>query len=262
MPELRAHGTTLHYESAGSGPALLLTHGFGDSGLLWLAQVEALAPRFQVITHDLRGHARSGSPLELGTYTQDQVVEDVRAILDHLGVQRAVLGGHSLGGYTSLRFYQRYPERVRALILSGTGPGFRKLAGARGWTETNETEAAQFEAQGLETVLDARRARIGRHGGAAPIHHVVRGLAFVRRGVMRMPPLVEPGEIACPALVLVGEQDAPFRNAAEYMVAKLPNASGPVVLDGATHWANFDRPTEWNAAVVAFLDALPPEGAA
>ena len=257
MPSLHANGIDLYYESQGTGPAVVLTHGFADSGALWHAQVEALRDRYQVVTMDMRGHARSQAPADLGLYTQDQVVEDLRAVMDDAGVTRAVVGGHSLGGYTSMRFYQRYPERVRGLILSGTGPGYRKLKGAAGWTAINEKSAAKLEARGIDLVFDDREAGLGRHGGEAPIHHTIRGLVNVRRGVMRMPPLVECSEIAVPTIVLVGERDEPFRGASEYMAAKIPNATGPVIVAGASHWANYDDPASWNAAVEAFLAALP-----
>ena len=93
--------------------------------------------------------------------------------------------------------------------------------------------------------------------GDAPIQHTVRGLVNVRRGVMRMPPLVDCTEIAVRAIVLVGEQDEPFRGSSEYMAVKIPEASGPIVVAGASHWANYDDPATWNAAVAEFLDGLP-----
>ena len=262
MPFLDAFGTTLYYEDTsatdGHQPVIVLVHGFGDSAMLWTEQVQHFRDRYRIVTVDMRGHARSGAPEELGLYTQDQVVEDLRAVMDHLEIGRAILGGHSLGGYTVMRFYQRYPDRVDALILSGTGPGYRRIDGARQWTEMNETAAAEFETRGLDTVVDARDGRIGRHGGSEPVHHTIRGLAYVRRGVMRMPPLVDPSEIAAPLIVLVGENDKDFRNASEYMVAKAPQAIGPIVIGGASHWANFDDPQTWNAAVDTFLEELTP----
>lgn len=257
MPTLHANGIDLYYESHGQGPAMVLVHGFGDSGALWQAQVDAFADRYQVVTMDMRGHGRSESPVDPGLYTQDQVVEDLRAVMDAAGVERGVIGGHSLGGYTALRFYQRYPERVRGLILSGTGPGYRKMRGARGWTEMNESAAKKLAADGMDTSFDARESGTGRHGGDVPIQHIVRGLVNVRRGVMRMPPLVECTEIKARAIVLVGEQDEAFRGSSEYMVAKIPDVSGPIVVPGASHWANYDDPATWNAAVAEFLDGLP-----
>ena len=95
MPTLHANGIDLYYESHGSGPAIVLTHGFSDSGALWHAQVEAFQDRYQVVTMDMRGHARSESPSDPGLYTQDQVVEDLRAVMDAAGVERGVVGGHS-----------------------------------------------------------------------------------------------------------------------------------------------------------------------
>ena len=257
MPTLQANGIDLYYESHGAGPAIVLTHGFSDSAALWHAQVAAFQDCYQVVTMDMRGHARSAAPADLGLYTQDQVVEDLRAVMDAAGVQRAIVGGHSLGGYTSMRFYQRYPDRVRALILSGTGPGYRKLNGAAGWTAINEKSASKLEARGIDTCFDDREARMGRHGGEATIRHTIQGLVNVRRGVMRMPPLVECSEIAVPTIVLVGEHDEPFRGASEYLAAKIPNATEPVVVTGASHWANYDDPATWNAAVEAFLAEVP-----
>ncbi|MXY80014.1 MAG: alpha/beta fold hydrolase, partial [Chloroflexi bacterium] len=86
MPTLHANGIDLYYESQGAGPAVVLVHGFGDSAELWRAQVEAFRDRYQVVTLDMRGHARSAAPADLGLYTQDGVVEDVRAVMDAAGV--------------------------------------------------------------------------------------------------------------------------------------------------------------------------------
>lgn len=257
MPVLNKFGTTLYYDVAGTSSKpddnIVLIHGFGDSGLLWQSQVEYFKGRYRVVTMDIRGHARSGVPEELGLYTQDQVVEDVRAIMDHLGIERTIMGGHSLGGYTTMRFYQRYPDRIQAMILSGTGPGYRRIEGAKQWTEINEKVAAGYESRGLDKVVDAREEKIGKHGGSKPVHHKLLGLAYVRRGVMRMPPLVDPSEMNVPLIVLVGENDKAFLNSSSYMVAKAPMATGPVVIKGATHWANFDDPDSWNIAVDSFL---------
>ena len=74
---------------------------------------------------------------------------------------------------------------------------------------------------------------------------------------MRMPPLVECTEIEAPTIVLVGENDEPFRGSSEYMAAKIPNATGPVVVAGASHWANYDDASTWNTAVEEFLQGLP-----
>ena len=72
-----------------------------------------------------------------------------------------------------------------------------------------------------------------------------------------MPPLIELGEVTVPAIVLVGDGDTPFLNSSEYMVAKMPDAAGPVVIADASHWCNYDQPEAWNSAVEDFLAALP-----
>ena len=155
MPTVELNGTTLYYETHGEGSDIVLIHGFGDSAALWQSQFEGLKNYFRLTAIDIRGHTRSGAPTELGLYTQDQVVEDLRAVMDVVGITKATIGGHSLGGYTSMRFYQRYPDRVRALILSGTGPGYRKMEGAKGWTLENEIVAKKFEARGIATIIES-----------------------------------------------------------------------------------------------------------
>jgi pimeloyl-ACP methyl ester carboxylesterase len=130
------------------------------------------------------------------------------------------------------------------------------MDGAKGWTVENERVAKRFVDQGLDSILDARAERIGRHGGNVPIYHLAGGLAYVRLGIMRMPPLVECTQITVPTLVLVGENDVSFRNSSEYMAAKIPKSEAPVVIPEASHWCNFDNPEAWNTAVMQFLTNL------
>src|SRR5437868_13323645 len=125
MPYIDRDGVKIHYETAGSGPALLLSHGYSASTRMWEGQVAAFSPNYQVITWDMRGHADTDSPDDASLYTEDASVDDMKAILDVCGVQTAIVSGLSLGGYMSLAYYRKYPETVRALMLFDTGPGYR-----------------------------------------------------------------------------------------------------------------------------------------
>src|SRR5262245_48282647 len=101
MPHLERDGVRLYYEDRGSGPAVLLTHGYTATLRMWDPQIAGLADRFRIICWDMRGHGESDSPSDPAAYSHEATTEDMAAILDACGVHRAVVGGLSLGGYMS-----------------------------------------------------------------------------------------------------------------------------------------------------------------
>src|SRR5690349_12011208 len=122
MPVADVNGQRLHYEdSGGAGTPLVLSHGFLMDADMFEPQVQALAGRHRVITWDQRGHGRTESDGRPFDYWDS--ADDLAGLLDHLGVRRAVLGGMSQGGFVSLRFALRYPERTAGLVLIDTPSG-------------------------------------------------------------------------------------------------------------------------------------------
>ncbi|MEJ5221047.1 MAG: alpha/beta fold hydrolase [Tepidiforma sp.] len=252
MPFIDRDGVRIFYEAHGEGPPVLLSHGYSATSRMWQGQVEALAPRYRVITWDMRGHGQSDSPDDPASYSEAHTVADMAAILDALGIERAVIGGLSLGGYMSLAFHLAHPGRTRALMLFDTGPGYRNPAGREAWNRTAEARAVAFETRGLEALGPGAEVRIAQHRSA-------KGLALAARGMLAQfdARVIESLEgIRVPTLVLVGERDEPFLGATDYMAAKIPGAQ-KVVVPGAGHAANIDNPAAFNAAVEAFLAALP-----
>jgi pimeloyl-ACP methyl ester carboxylesterase len=252
MPTIDRDGIEIHYEAAGSGPAILLSHGYGATCRMWDGQVAALADRFQIISWDMRGHGQSGDPAEAERYSQALTVGDMAALLDALGVKRAIVGGLSLGGVMSLAFHIAHPERVRTLMLFDTGPGFRNPDARAAWNERALARARDLEARGLAALGGGAEARLGRHRSA-------RGLAGAARGMLAQfdSSLIESlPHIAVPTLVLVGSEDKNFLVAADYMAAKIPGAQ-KAVIPGAGHAANLDQPAAFNSAVEMFLRSLP-----
>jgi pimeloyl-ACP methyl ester carboxylesterase len=252
MNWLDRDGVRLHYE-VHDGPdgatPLLLTHGFGASAAMWSANAGTLAGRRRVVAWDLRGHARSDAPADQALYTHELALGDMAAVLDAAGVERAVLCGMSLGGYLSLLFRLRHPERVRALVLVDTGPGYRRDSERDAWNEYCERTAADLEERGVEALRG--RPEAGEHPDA-------RGVARAARGIMaqRDASVIESLEaIHVPALVVVGSEDEQFLRAADYMAARIPGAR-KVVIDGAGHAANVDAPEVFNAVVNEFLEGL------
>ena len=120
MPKIEANGISFHYWQSGKGPDVILTHGLGGNLAGWhLTLVPELQGSYRVTTYDLRGHGRSDAP-ETG-YTNRNMAEDLRGLMDALGIDRAHLVGHSWGGDISLQFALLYPDRVRSMVLVEVG---------------------------------------------------------------------------------------------------------------------------------------------
>lgn len=256
MPYLDRAGVRLYYEDHGEGLPVLLSHGYGASSAMWAGQIAALADRCRVIIWDMRGHGRSDSPEDPALYSQAAAVADMAAILDACGIAQAVLGGHSLGGYLSLDFYRIWSERVQALMLFGTGPGYRSDEARAEWNRFAEKQARTLEEQGFDA-LGGAETKIGRHS-------VLGGLVRAARGILPQADArvmdVLP-EVAVPTLIVVGAKDRPYLAAAEYMAEKLPDAR-KVTIPEAGHAANLHQPERFNAVVRDFLDNLAASQAA
>jgi len=252
MPELDRGGVRIQYESHGSGPAVLLSHGYSASSRMWDAQVAALKDRWQVITWDMRGHGRSDYPEDLREYTPEHTVADMAGILSHVGVARAVIGGLSLGGVMSLEFHRAHPEMTAALMLFDTGPGFRRSEARDEWNARSLGRAEELEARGLAALGRSDETRRGEHRSADGLARAARGMLTQRddRLIRSLP------TIAVPTLVLVGSEDTPFLAATDYMAAKIAGAT-KVVIPNAGHAANLHQPLLFNQAMVAFLEGLP-----
>jgi pimeloyl-ACP methyl ester carboxylesterase len=253
MPELDRGGVPIHYESHGNGPAILLSHGYGATCRMWDGQIAAFADRYRLILWDMRGHGQSGDPADPVLYSHALSVADMAAVLDACGESGPVIiGGLSLGGVFSLAFHLAYPERVRALMLFDTGPGFRNPEARRQWNERALRRAADIEARGIGDPVGGAETRLGRHRSA-------RGLALAARGMLTQPDssLIDAlPQIVVPTLVLVGSEDKNFLAASDYMAAKISGAR-KAVIPGAGHSANLDQPDAFNRAVADFLANLP-----
>lgn len=230
------------------GVPVLLSHGFSETADMWAPNLPALAANRRVLTWDLRGHGRSAGADDQALYTQDQCIADMAAILDAAGAAKAVVGGLSLGGYLSLAFWLAHPQRVAALMLFDTGPGFRKDEARQQWNDRALATAGRLERQGLNP--------------AGPPHASARLLALAARGmltqhdarVMECLPAID-----VPVLVLAGARDRAFLGSADYMAAKIPGARRVVIPD-AGHVSNIDQPAAFNREVLDFLEGLT-EGA-
>jgi pimeloyl-ACP methyl ester carboxylesterase len=186
----------------------------------------------------------------LSNYSTEACLEDIIAILDECRAPKVVCAGLSLGGYVSLAFYLAHPERVTALGLFDTGPGYRNEKPRERWNAYAESTAVGFETKGLAALGSSPEALLGQHDPE--------GLALAARGmlVQRDSSVIDAlHAISVPTLVLVGEKDEPFRRAARYMAEQIPQATLRV-LAGAGHASNIDEPQAFNSSVLEFLSTL------
>ena len=252
MAYITRQGVRIYFEQQGSGDAVLLTHGYSATSRMWRGQVASWSGQYQVITWDMRGHGESDSPDSLELYSEQHTVEDMAAILDECGVTRAVIGGLSLGGYMSLAFNLHHPERVRALMLFDTGPGYKNDVAREGWNENARKRGAIIEERGFSALGTSDEVRVSSHRSAAGLANAARGmLTQVDDRIIRSLP-----EIEVPVLVLAGEHDKPFLGATDYMALKIPNARKAIIAD-AGHAANINEPERFNDAALQFLGGLP-----
>jgi pimeloyl-ACP methyl ester carboxylesterase len=250
----------LAYEVAGQGPALLLLHAFPLSLAMWEAQAQALAPRLRVVRFDARGFG--GSVPAGGPLTMDRIADDGARLLDALGIERAAVGGCSMGGYAALAFARRHAPRMSALYLQDTRAGADS-------GEAREGRLRLAERVEREGAAPAAEAFLPRLIGETTKREQPELAASLRERILATPPAAirdallglaaradsRPllGSISAPTLVLVGAEDVITPPAeSEAMAAAIPGARLEVV-PRAGHLANLEQPAAVNAALEAFL---------
>src|SRR5262245_64044869 len=206
----------------------------------------------------MRGHGQTVTPDDPGQYSTELTVADIRALLSSQGVSRAVVGVIWLAGSISLAFYPAHPERVEALVICGSGPGYRNAEARAAWNERAHQRAANLEARGL----DAFGGRSREVREALAHHRSAQGLAHAARGMLaQADSRVIDGlaSIRVPTLIVVGDQDEPFLAPCQYMAKKIPGARLEMIA-GAGHSSNLDEPAAFDRVLLDFLDSLPPSG--
>lgn len=268
MGTAQVNDITLGYDDTEGpeGPPLLLVHGHPFDRTMWRPQLRAFGRR-RVIAPDLRGYGRS--TVVPGTSPLEAFAGDLAALLDLLGVERAVVCGLSMGGQIALEFHRLFADRVAGLVLADT---FAQAETEQGRTE-RRTRAAQLEREGMigysYEVLDSMVGPATIREVPAVADHVLGmmlaappvGAAAALRGRAERPDYTEMlAEIAVPTLVVVGREDAftPVSDA-EFLHERIPGARLTVV-EGAGHMPNLERPTVFNAAVADLLAAVAEAG--
>jgi 3-oxoadipate enol-lactonase len=258
-------GITVGYDDRGSGEPVVLVHGHPFDSSMWAPQAAEFASAGggrRVIAPDLRGYGLS--TVVPGKTTLDVFAGDIAALLDHLELDEAILGGVSMGGQIVLEFYRLFPERVRGLLLADT---FARGETEEGRTWRNEL-ADRLLREGMAAYADEVLAKM-----VAPYN--VEALPDVARHVHRMMCGTAPegaaaalrgraersdytgllARISVPTLVVVGRDDAytPVADA-EFLYERIPDAE-LAVIEGAGHLPNLERPAEFNRVLHRFLSS-------
>jgi len=262
---IESDGEKIYYEKTGQGPAVVLTHGYGGNHAVWYQQVPEFAASYSVITWDARGFGRS-------TNHQDQAgpatsIEDLRTLLDQLGVKRAHLVGQSMGGWTVLGFALQYPKRVLSLTLADTIGGIYTPEIAR-----------QFDA-----FIARARASTPADGQFPLAHHPAIGRSLARRDpaqaflYQQIASLAPPAprsipvklrltsydhaplkSLGVPVLFIVGAEDPIFPPQSIRLASQLVPGSKVAEIPEAGHSPYFERPAAWNRVLREFLDRVKP----
>ena len=268
MATAAVNGVQLYYEEHGKGFPVVLAHGAGGNHLSWWQQVPAFSRAYRCITFDHRGWGLSLDGPNLGPAA---FVDDLRGLLDHLGIEQTFLVGQSMGGLTCLEFTLAYPERVQGLVMTNTFAGMRREV----WLATDEGLRAQ-----VRSIWDRRRATVvkralGRgfsrkHRERAFLYKQIRMLneegpnrlqteAQVQRlrALERAPDIGATQEallsLPTPVLFIGGEHDEVMPVALMAVAQRLIPGSRMVVVPGAGHSVYFEEPETFNRLALQFF---------
>ena len=267
MPEALINGVNIYYESHGAGFPLVFAYGLGGNTGEWAGQVQAFSRHYRFIIWDPRGHGKSDSPPEQDQYGLQISAKDLHGLLDHLGIEKAYVGGLSMGGGIATLLALAHPERVAALLIidSASASGLPMPPAMR---EMRERIIELCETQGMEAVAEyciqvnpnlRTRAEAGPEAleGLRQMFRALNptGYTNTTRALMEENfPASRLSQITAPTLVLVGEED-PAREAAHLTHTSIPG-SQYVVIPGAGHLSNQDKPEEFNAHILEYLQRV------
>ncbi|MBV9859845.1 MAG: alpha/beta hydrolase [Alphaproteobacteria bacterium] len=258
----------LYYEETGSGTTVIFVHEFADDYRGWEQQLRHFGQRYRCVAFNARGFPPSDVPEAPEAYSQARAADDIKAVLDHLGDERAHIVGLSMGGFATLHFGLRHPHRARSLCIGGCGYGAEAATRDRFRNEAT-TIAGFIEANGMQAFAEKyaygpTRVQFENKDprGFAEFkqrlaEHSALGSANTQLGVQRERPSLydlveEMKRITVPTLIISGDEDWPCLIPAVLMKQSIPAAALAIVTNSG-HAINLEKPGEYNRIVGDFL---------
>ena len=266
MAFFQSRGQRLHYEAVGSGPAILMIHGFTNHGMVWAEQVaDLLHAGYRVVIPDLAGHGLSQAADRKTTV--DDLAADMLALLDHLSIDKTVICGLSLGGMIAQYMAADHPQRVSALAIANscvdsTGPDV--VAAIQSWIEMFERPDGpllRMQAVWPQMLNERYRASPTAEAFLASwqrINGKIPGTSFanVARGLQEFKSTDRLKDVRMPCLVITGEFDRLFPPAVCKEIATLISGASFSLIPGAGHLSSLDSPRQFNELLLQFLHGL------
>src|SRR5688572_5908296 len=276
MPTLTTDdGVKLHYEEAGSGTPLVFVHEFAGDLRSWELQMQHFSRLYRCIAYNARGYPPSEVPQDAERYSQDRATDDIRAVLDGLGIEKAHIVGLSMGAFATLHFGIRYPDRALSLTIAGGGYGAHPA----------QYEKFQTDAKAnAQVILDKGMAHFADTYGHGPTRVQLknkdpRGFALYARQLAehssvgsantmlgyqaRRPSLYalteEMKRIPTPTLILAGDEEEPCLEVCLLMKRCIPKA-GLAILPKSGHAINLEEPALFNRLLEDFLHQVQAGG--
>jgi pimeloyl-ACP methyl ester carboxylesterase len=272
MPYAQAEGAKLYYEETGHGYPIVFVHEFGSDCREWETQVRFFSREYRCVTYNARGYPPSEVPEDEKLYGQEYAVNDVAAVMRHLGIQKAHVVGLSMGGFATLLFGIRYPQMASALVVAGAGSGAPKAEHAA-FKASNQEKAKKLIAQGWkgelaeETGHSPTRIQLKKkdpRGWAEFMQHLEEhsalgtGLTMKhyqggRDSIFDWEPQLKQMQV--PTLLAVGDEDAPCIETNVFLKKVLPNA-GLWIYPRTGHAINLEEPAAFNRACQDFFSTV------
>jgi pimeloyl-ACP methyl ester carboxylesterase len=261
-------GIRLYFEEAGSGSPIVFVHEFGGTYRSWETQMRYFSRRHRCITFAARGYPPSDVPKDVELYTQARAMQDIAAVMDAAGVDRAHVVGLSMGGFAALHFGIERPQRALSIVVAGAGYGAEKqfedyfrgvsLDVAKRFESQGSKEFAKTYSVGASRVQLQNKDPRGFEEFASMLgEHSALGAANTMRGVQARRPSIYDMEdrlraMTVPTLVMVGDEDDHCLRPGLFMKSTIP-ASGLVVLPKTGHAINLEEPQLFNQFLSDFI---------
>ena len=263
MTSKRVNDINLAYTDLGAGPPIVLIHGYPFNRSLWIEQTEVLRSKYRVVVPDLRGFGESDS--SAGSATMSRMADDVASLMDALEIERAVIGGLSMGGYVALAFARMFPARVRALVLADT----RAQADTEEGKQTRSQQAEKALSEGMAGIADAmlpklltpetvsKRPELVKRVRDMMLKTKPEGAAAALLGMAERDDQTDfISSILVPTLIIVGREDAITPVADSEKMHSLIEGSRLVVIENAGHVSNLEQTEQFNDALLGFLSTV------